>query len=140
MCSTKQIRQTLKAELEPHHQSHTIQSFNKNCSRINTFICLTLRNKAGVMCQETFQKIKRHAKILGFPQSFLRKSQSELNQFCKTQDFLVMLRQHIHTFLNHLIFEQFNINRVNKKVCVPDILQCYIQNNDLVEEDKHNSR
>ena len=92
------------------------------------------------MCQERYQKIRRLAKTLGFPQSFLKKNQSELNQFCKTQDFLIMMRQHIHTFLNNLIFEQFNINKANKSVRVPDILSTYIQNNELVEEDKHATR
>ena len=50
------------------------------------------------------------------------------------------MRQHIHTFLNNLIFEQFNINKTNKSVRVPDILSTYIQNNDLIEEDKHTTR
>lgn len=65
-----------------------------------------------------------------------------MNQFCKTQDFLVMIRQYIHTFLNHLVFEQFNINKVNKKVRVPEILSSYVVNTDLVgvEEDKHTAR
>jgi hypothetical protein len=53
-----------------------------------------------------------------------------------------MIRQYIHTFLNHLVFEQFNINKVNKKVRVPEILSSYVVNTDLVgvEEDKHTAR
>jgi hypothetical protein len=61
-----------------------------------------------------------------------------MNQFVKTKDFLVLLRVRIHTLLNSVLYEQFNLNQINERVPLP-LLLCNL-NSDLIDNTNNNEK
>jgi hypothetical protein len=86
------------------------EKFNKCINSINLLVNLTLRSKNSQMSQESYQRVIKLCKLLGFGQEITKKTQTEINQFLKTKDFLVILRVRIHILLNLVVLDQFNVN------------------------------
>ena len=62
------------------------------------------------------------AKILGLPNDFCRKEKTELSQFLLTKDFITMIKIHMHSLLNNLIYNQFNLSLKNEHIPLPKLL------------------
>lgn len=54
---------------------------------------------------ETFNKIIRLAKVLGFSTEFTKKNYNDLMSFLKTKEFIIMLKIRVHNLINGVIFE-----------------------------------
>ena len=82
---------------------------------------MTLKNK-GAANSIGYHQIIKLGKSLGMPSEFLRKGSEEMSQFLLTRDFIAMLKVHMHSLLNNVIFEQFNLNSKNEEIPVPKLL------------------
>lgn len=72
---------------------------------------------------ETYNKIIRLAKVLGFPAEFTKKNITDLMTFLKTKEFIIMLKVRVHNLINGVVFEQFNVHNRNNRIQVPHLLK-----------------
>ena len=79
--------------------------FNEAVRTLNEFVSLTLKNRGQTFSNHT--KILKLGKKLNLPIEFFRKQPTELMQFLLSKDFIQMMRIHMHSLLNNLVFEQF---------------------------------